>query len=249
MIIALIIALLFAGGSLEVFYIDKIEKGVKKYVSDDDRRKELQGYFKEYKKVNKSWNKGMQRDLKNFKKQNLDRAVAITWYEDFFKKRLDETAKVQHEFIDYRINLQNLIYDDEWTQIMELASSAELKEQAKEEKEARKNSDKDLMYKLRQAANENIFNPDSKKEVLAAWNIFKSDYDKTIETYDHIDVEDSEALVNKNLSAEEMKELVLKLDSFRAEMYKAYIDFLTILKENTSNEEYKAIMKEFNKLL
>jgi hypothetical protein len=32
-------------------------------------------------------------------------------------------------------------------------------------------------------------------------------------------------------------------------MYKAYIDFLTVLKENTSNEEYKAIMKEFNKLL
>ena len=249
MIIALIIAILFGGGSLEVFYIDKIEKGVKKYVSDDDRRKELQGYFKEYKKAYKSWNKGMQKDLKSFKNQNLDRAVAITWYEDFFKKRLDETVKVQHEFIDYRINLQKLIYDDEWVQIIELAASAEIKEQEKEEKEARKNSDKDLIYNLRQAANENIFNPDSKKEVLAAWNIFKSDYDKTDDTYDHIDVETSEALVNKNLSAEEMKIIVVKLDSFRTDMYKSYIEFLAVLKENTSVEEYKVIMKEFNKII
>ena len=48
MIIALIIAFVFGGGSLEVFYIDKIEDGVKKYVTDKDRKKELQGYFKEY---------------------------------------------------------------------------------------------------------------------------------------------------------------------------------------------------------
>ena len=39
MIIALIIAALFGGGSLEVFYIDKIEKGVNKYVTDKDRKK------------------------------------------------------------------------------------------------------------------------------------------------------------------------------------------------------------------
>ena len=249
MIIALIISFLFGGGSLEVFYIDKIEQGVKKYVTDKDRKKELEGYFKEYQKTFKSYNKGKQSDLKNLKKQNLDRAVAITWYEDFFKKRLDATAKVQHEFINYRINLQNAILDDEWAQIMVLASSAEKKEQEKEEKEARKNSDKDHMHNLRKTANENIVNPDSKNEVLAAWDIFKEDYDATVETYDHINVEDSETLVNKNVSAEELEGIIIKLDSIRAKMYVAHIGFLKVLKANTSNEEYQAIMKEFNKLL
>ena len=249
MIIALIISILSGGGSLEVFYIDKIELGVKKYVTDKDRKKELQVFFKEYQKTYKSYNKGMRKDLKVYKKQNLDRAVAISWYEDFFKKRLDETVKVQHDFIEYRINLQNNIYVEEWTQIMEFASSAETKEQEKMEKQARKNSDKDLMYKLRETANENIVNPTSKTEVLAAWEIFKKDYDATVETYDHINVEDSETLVNKNVAEEEMKGIIVKLDSIRAKMYVAHIGFLKVLKENTSNEEYQAIMKEFNKLL
>ena len=225
MIIALIISFLFGGGSLEVFYIDKIEQGVKKYVTDKDRKKELQGYFKEYKKIYQSYNKGMQSDLKNLKKQNLDRTVPIAWYKDLFKKRLDATAKVQLEFIDYRINLQNVISDDEWSQIIELASSAETKEQEKKEKQARKNSDKDLMYNLRQTANENIFNPSSKTEVLAAWDIFKENYDATVETYDHINVEDSETLVDKNVSEEKMKGIIVKLDSIRAKMYVAHIGF------------------------
>ena len=249
MIIALIISFLFGGGSLEVFYIDKIEQGVKKYVIDKDRKKELQGYFKEYKKIYQSYNKGMQSDLKNLKKQNLDRTVPIAWYKDLFKKRLNQTTKVQANFIDYRIRIQNVINDDEWTQIIELASSAETKEQEKKEKQARKNSDKDLMYNLRQTANENIFNPSSKTDVLAAWDIFKEDYDATVETYDHINVEDSETLVDKNVSEEKMKGIIVKLDSIRAKMYVAHIGFLEVLKGNTSNEEYHAIMKEFNKLL
>ena len=130
-----------------------------------------------------------------------------------------------------------------------MASSAETQEQEKKEKQARKNSDKDLMYKLRQTANENIVNPTSKTDVLAAWDIFKEDYDATVETYDHINVEDSETLVNKNVSQEEMKGVLLKLDSIRAKMHVAHIGFLKVLKGNTSNEAYQAIMKEFNKLL
>ena len=215
MIIALIISILSGGGSLEVFYIDKIEQGVNKYVTDKDRKKELEEHFKEYNKIYKSYNKGMQSDLKNLKKQNLDRIVSITWYEDLFKKRLDQTTKVQASFIDYRIHIQNVINEDEWTQIMELASSAETKEREKKEKQARKNSDKDLMYKLRETANENIVNPTSKTEVLAAWDIFKEDYDATVETYDHINVEDSETIVNKNVSEEEIKGIIVKLDSIR----------------------------------
>ena len=118
MIIALIIAAFFGGGGLEVFYIDEIEKGVNKYVLDKDYKKELQGYFKEYQKIHKSWNKGREKDLKELKKQNLDRAVSVSWHRDFFKKRLDQTDEVQADFIDYRINLQNAINDDEWAQIM-----------------------------------------------------------------------------------------------------------------------------------
>ena len=249
MLIAIFVAILFGGGSLEVFFIDEIEKGVNKYVTDKDRKKELQAHFKDYHKTYKNWNKEMQKDLKEFKKQNLDRTLSLSWYEEFFDNRLEQTAEIQADFIDYRIVLQNEINDDEWSQIMELATSAERKEQAKEEKAARKKSDKDLMHNLKKAGNENILDPDSKKEILDAWHILKENYDGTIETYDNINVEDNQALVNKNLSVEEMKEIVVKLDSLRSRLYKAYINYLGVLKDNTSNEEYHSIMNEFNKLL
>ena len=34
---------IFGVGSEDVFYLDKIDKGVKKYVTDKERKKELQG--------------------------------------------------------------------------------------------------------------------------------------------------------------------------------------------------------------
>ena len=249
MIIALIIAALFGGGSLEVFYIDKIEKGVSKYVTDKDRKKELHGYFKEYQKTHKSWNKRKEKDLKEFKKQNLDRAVSVSWYEDFFKKRLDQTAEVQADFIDYRINLQNAINDEEWAQIIDLASSNEMKEQEKAEKQANKKKGKDLMDNLRQIAADNIVDPDSKRKIEAAWNILKEKNDEIVETYDHINVADNEVLVNKNVTEEEMEAIVVKLGSIRAKLYEAYVDFIVVSKDNTSDEEYKSIMKEVDKLL
>ena len=251
MIIGLVTLLisLFSGGGLEVFYIDEIEKGVDKYVNDKDRKKELHLYFKEYQKINKSWNKGKEKDLKELKKQNLDRAVSIGWYEDFFKKRLDQTAEIQAEFIDYRINIQNAINDEEWAQIIDLASSSEVKEQEKAEKQANKKKGKDLMDDLRQIADENIVDPDSKRKIEAAWNILKEKNDEIVETYAHINVEDNTVLINKNVTEEEMEAIVFKLGSIRAKLYEAYIDFIIVSKDNMSDEEYKSIMKEVDKLI
>lgn len=249
MIIALVIAMFFSGGSLEVFYINNIEKGINKYVTDKDRKKELHGYFKEYQKTHKSWIKGREKDLKELKKQNLDRAVSVSWYEDFFEKRLDQTAEVQADFIDYRINLQKAINDEEWAQIIELASSAEMKEQEKAEKQANKKKGKDLMDNLRQIMVEKIVDPDSERKIEAAWNILKEKYDVLVETYEHINVEDNEVLVNKNASVEEMEAIVVKLGSIRAQLYEAYVDFIIVSKDNMSDEEYTSIMKEVDKLL
>ncbi len=251
MIIGLVTLLisLFSGGGLEVFYIDEIEKGVDKYVNDKDRKKELHLYFKEYQKVHKSWNKGKEKDLKELKKQNLDRAVTVSWYEDFFKKRLDQTADTQAEFIDYRIKVQNAINDEEWAQIIDLASSSEVKEQKKAEKQTNKKKGKDLMDDLRQIATENIVDPNSKRKIEAAWNILKEKNDEIVETYDHINVEDNEVLVNKNVTEEEMEAIVVKLGSIRARLYEAYVDFIIVSKDNMSDEEYKSIMKEVDKLI
>ena len=50
MIVGLLTLLMsmFGMGSVEVFYLDKLEEGIKKEIVDKDRRQELQDELKEY---------------------------------------------------------------------------------------------------------------------------------------------------------------------------------------------------------
>ena len=77
----------------------------------------------------------------------------------------------------------------------------------------------------------------------------KEKYDVIVETYEQINVEDNAVLVNKNVTEEELEAIVGKLGSIRAKFYESYVDFIIVSKENTSDEEYKSIMNEIDKLL
>lgn len=244
--IATLIMTLFGGGSLEVFYIDKIEQGVNKYVTDKDRKKELQANFKDYSKTYKAAAKEASKHMKEFKKQNLDRTVQLSWYEDFFVLALKRRVETQTEYIQYRLDLQETLTDKEWDQIMNMAEDAEEKQR---EKQARKKKDNDLFDQLRKVANENMFDPDARRLVLDAWDIFKENHEIISEAYDNINVVESKALVDQSLSREQMVTITAAIDAIRVDMYKGYLVFLAVLKAHTSDGEYKAIMKEFNKLL
>lgn len=59
--LATLVMMIFGSGSLEVFYIDKIEQGVDKQITDKDRKKELQAGLKEYAKAVKKFHKKVQK--------------------------------------------------------------------------------------------------------------------------------------------------------------------------------------------
>ena len=44
-------SMIFGNGSIDYFYVDKIDEGVKKEIVDKDRKKELQAELKAYVKV------------------------------------------------------------------------------------------------------------------------------------------------------------------------------------------------------
>jgi hypothetical protein len=68
MIWALIFSLL-GSGQIDVFYIDKIEQGVNKNVTDKDRKKELKIMLEEYTKAVKKYNKSRKSDIELLKKK------------------------------------------------------------------------------------------------------------------------------------------------------------------------------------
>ena len=63
-----IFAILFSGGTNEAFFIDKMEKGVKEYVIEKDRKNEILSELKSSKKTIKAFDKNRKKQLKTLKK-------------------------------------------------------------------------------------------------------------------------------------------------------------------------------------
>lgn len=244
-----LIGMLFGGGSVDQFYIDDIDKGVKKYVQDKDRKKELKGLFDEYKDVTADWNKVTKTEMKEFKRRNLDRGASLEWYANYFEGKLMVREEVMAKYIDLRLQMQEIINDGEWGQIMELSSSADAKQEKKEDKAASKSADKDMFKKLREATQENVQDEAARDILALAWDNFEKQYTDVAEVYQDLDVNHSDLMANKDATAEEFAALTVILLEIRAESASAFMEFIAILKENTTDEGYTAIMKQFNKLM
>jgi len=107
--VATLIMSIFLGGSVDVFYIDKIQEGVNKNVKDKTRKKELKAAFADYTDASKKFNKERKSEFKILKNKNLNQNTSVEWYEDYFKARMEERKELQELFIKERIKLQDMI--------------------------------------------------------------------------------------------------------------------------------------------
>ena len=247
--IATLLMSLFAGGSLDVFYIDKIEPGVKKEVVDKDRKKELQGNLKEYTKKVKEFNKVRKNQLKELRKKNLDRSTTEEWYVDFYKTRLQERIDLQKEFIKQRLELQEMVTDIEWDAIMSKASYQTTKLAEKEQRKEMKKKGENAFSVQEKAIVENVADQESRMILLDALTVFETLYNQIQDSYENINVNESVFLADKNATEEEMIILAGLLNEQRISMYEGYTVFLMAMHNNTTDEEWKPIMKAVNKLL
>ena len=240
---------LFAGGTIDVFYIDKIEVGIEKIITDKERKKEFKGGLKDYEKVLREFNKNRKHHLKELKKNNLNKATSKQWYEDFFVIRLEERKELQTHFMDQRISFQNSIKTDEWNEIMKIATDEATKLAEKEQREEMKKKDKDFHEKLDKTILESIVNESELSSLSIALKDFKNVYNDIAIAYDNINVIESEFLTDKNATREQMQKVVDDLNKQRVRMYQAYMEFVVLTKENTNTEEWEFIAKELNKAL
>ncbi|MEP0133435.1 MAG: hypothetical protein ABJJ25_17145 [Eudoraea sp.] len=247
--IATLFAMLFGGGSLDYYYIDKIEEGVKKEIVDKDRKKELQAELKAYTKVVKEFYKVRNKDFKVLKTKNLERGINEDYYLDFFDKRMQERVKLQETTLESRLALQEKITDDEWDAIMKKASSAETKEEEKAQRKKAKKDDKNAFREQETAIVQNVADQDRRANLLEGLAIYEATYNQIHESYESINVNESEALIDKNLSREKIIAIGEQLNEQRITLYKGFSVFIITAKANSTEEDYKAIMKAFNKLI
>lgn len=251
MIVGLVslIMLLFGGGSIDYFYVDKIEEGIKKDVVDKDRKKELQAETKAFTKIVKEFNKTRKKQFKELREKNLDRGNNTEYYLDFFKQLNEERIKLQNSTIDVRLALQEKITDEEWDAIMKRSTDAQTKEAEKEQRKEIKKNDKNFFREQEAAIVENVADRDRREALLGGLAVYEIVYDQIHASYESLNVNESQNLVNKNLTREDMFILAEKLNEQRLILIEAYSVFLITTKKYSTEADYKPIMKAFNKLL
>ncbi len=101
-----LITVLFGGGLIDTFFIAELEKGVKEYVVDDARKKELTANIKSAKKSIKSFNKDRKAQFKVYKDINASRATTSEEFDELFRKmRILQSGPERDELVARMVEL------------------------------------------------------------------------------------------------------------------------------------------------
>jgi len=118
-----------------------------------------------------------------------------------------------------------------------------------EDKKAKsKKKDKDMFDGTREVINEKYVDGEKLAVNLKALEIYETEYNQIGDNYESINVNDSSFLLDKDATVEEMEVLSAALNVQRAKMYVAYTAFVNALQENSSADQYQAVIKKFNKV-
>jgi hypothetical protein len=117
-----LLVMLFGGGTGELFFVDQLEKGIKEFVIDKDRQKDILSDLKTSKAFIKKYNKDREVDLNYFYDIN---ASWFTTSEDlvmYFDKMQKKRISFQNTMIANRIGIAEKITFDEWVSILQYSN-------------------------------------------------------------------------------------------------------------------------------
>lgn len=246
--LATLITILFLGGAPDYFLVTGLEKGVKEYIVDKEKKKELLAEFKIAKKKSKAIYKTRSELIKELKVLNADRLATTADFQKNETLLIENAVEYQDLVIDSRLNLINNITEDEWANIIAYSKNEVDQEKEKLQKKIDDGKIKDPFKDLEAQINKQIADEKNRTVVTEALKTFKNDFKTLAEKLNERNVNDTPVLMNKNSSKKDLKEIAAKINNIRKETYKSMLDFRSVLLENTNYEEWSKIIKEFNKL-
>ena len=241
-------SLLFFGGAEEVFFVDKIEKGVKKYVVEKDRKKEITLELKEAKKLLKEFNKDRKREFKKFKNFYGSRDTETRDLLDFFMDLRTERLVFKNKVLEHRVSIYGKINSEEWNSILAYSESVFDKKYKKEQKkeQKKKNSRDETFNRTRKVISE--LTDSYKQKVLAdALTELELSINELAIKIKSVNVKEHDVLSNKNSSLTELQEAIGEMNELRSLGYKELVLFHSLVKDNTNDLEWESIMKALSK--
>lgn len=245
MLVATITALivLFSGG-YEIFFAENVEKGIKKYVLEKDRRKELLDMTKEIKKGAKTYNKDRKASYKDFEDLCTNYNTTEEELEVFFENLTETQMTYQDNFVDKRVQITEKITDEEWGNIVKISEEAYQKKLDKLAK--KKPKDKDTFKKTRKSI-VGIADQKSRDAVAAQLNSFSENMSSFESSLKNVNVLENDLLVKKSNSKEELLTLYDEMNEIRQKAFKSLIDFHSRVKSSLHQEQGEEVLSAFYK--
>ena len=248
MLVAGIIALftaLFLGGPTELFFVDNLEKGVKKYVVEKDRKKDILSDIKEAKSIFKDFEKERKKDYKNFLNLYTDRNTTTDEINTFFEDLQDKRNGFQNIIVDQRLIIFGKIKVEEWESIVETSVTVADKRIAKFEKKALKS--REYFTKTKAKIESLITNSEKREIIFKGLEEVTNSVKKLESTLFSVNTSNNNILADKNSGRAELLEIVAEDNMNRIPVYASFVSFHKILNDNCSDAEWDKIMKSFTK--
>jgi len=260
-----LLAMLFGGGLIDTFFVAKLDKGVKEYVLDKERQKEIRADIKSTKKYIKQFNKGRKSQFKDFQEMLGSRDATSEEFDDFYAELHTSRVEFQDQLIDDRIALTQKIQEDEWTSIIAFSVDAidqreekiDTKNQKalkkaednpdKAQKKAAKAEKKQPFFKTRQAITDAVGDVEKQTIMITSLDnlvLASQELERQIRS---VNVRNNDVIVRRDATREEVKQLAQEMNKLRRSGFEQLVQTHMIIKENTDQSQWKIIMKALNK--
>ena len=260
-----LLSILFGGGLIDTFFVDKLDKAVKEYVVDTERQKDIRADIKSTKKDIKQFNKGRKTQFKALQDMLASRDATKEDFDNFYAELHIGRVEFQEKLINDRLSLTQKIQEDEWTSIV--AFSGDVIDQREEKidkknqkalKKAEDNPDKAIkkaakaekkqpFFKTRQAIVDNVTNAENQTLMLKSLDDMMTASHELDRQIKSINVKDNDVIVRWDATKEELQQLAQKMNVLRRSSFKQLVQTHLIFKENTDESQWEIILKALNK--
>jgi len=243
--IVTLITALFLGGPAQIFYVDNIEKGIKKYVVEKDRKKEILSEIKSTKAIYKDFEKERKKDYKTFLALYANMNTSKEGLHYFFEELQGKRTDYQNKLIDQRLSIFGKLEPEEWDHILKSSVRVADKNIAKAEKKAAKS--KESFRKTKSRIHSNILNNEQKQTLLKGLeDVILSEKELESQMLS-VNSSQNKILANKYSDKEELHRLFAEDTRKRGGLLEALLSFHELARENCSDVEWTQIMKSFTK--
>ncbi len=247
----IILSTVLGGSPEDPFILPNAEKIVKSSIEDTDRNKEAMVAMKSFSKDWEKLQNVKKKQAKALSKLNQDRATNPQEIADIFKNYRSERRIVKDQLIEFRLNIQDLMTDEEWVTLINQIEDVKPKKARKQEKaELKDNLKKDKNFLAIENEIQAAFSdPEKIEEVKKDLNKFEDDLTNLLFVIQEEPANLIEVMRTRSASREVLTEVITKQEDYRSKVHASYLVLREELVQLSTEDNWSKIAKALNKLI